>query len=206
MDWCPSLCLFVVGAISLLHPNGSGWFWHIGHLHQTLCCMEKGTKHTLNGIFLGGLVPNSGLRQKSPPHFDRRKCSQLNSVRPTTVASLSHWASTLAYNTTDVMRRVARVRLRRPRASCWWRGSVRCFARDVGRTARSAASTPSSRANRTSSHSCRRRSKSFRWRHAVLLTHHHHHHRVKIYSVPVARRAWVHFTAVRNSIRLNSEI
>jgi len=46
---------------------------------------------------------------------------------------------------------------------------VRSFC-DAGRTARLATSPQNSRANRTSSLSCRRRSKSFRWRHDLIMS------------------------------------
>ena len=49
----------------------------------------------------GNFVPNSKLRKISQLYVDRCKCCQL---RPTTFASLSHRASTFAYNTMGVRR------------------------------------------------------------------------------------------------------
>jgi len=48
-------------------------------------------------------------------HLTSTVADVVNLVRPTPVASLSHWASTFVYNAASLTQRVERVRLRQPR-------------------------------------------------------------------------------------------
>jgi len=74
-----------------------------GDLRLTLHCTA--TQFGVSKIRVGLLLPSGTLSQTLD--FDK-----FHRVRPTTVASLSHWTSTFVYNMVGVTQRVARVRLR----------------------------------------------------------------------------------------------
>jgi len=92
---CPSVCLSQAGTLSK-RLHGSTWF-----SVQRLCVLSCPVLYGNSGISkyrdtsLWNFVP----KVEKFRHGTSTVASVLNLVRPTIVASLSHWASTFVYNT-----------------------------------------------------------------------------------------------------------
>jgi len=85
-----------------------------GYIRLVLqCLLREVMKLQNNGTSPGTLCQTLYLEQFR--HGTSTVASVVNLFRPTTVASLSHWTSTVVYNTMSVTQRVARVRLRQLR-------------------------------------------------------------------------------------------
>jgi len=107
----------------------NGWtvrarFRHRGYPRLILHWAEGNSSISKNkAISFWNCILNSGRRKKFR-HGTLTVASVVNLVRPTTVASSSHWTSTFVYNTLAVTQGVARVHLQqlrhvsRPNSTC----------------------------------------------------------------------------------------